>query len=226
MSSQRGETKRGETKRGARPVEPTEKGLGQRARSTGPADPRIKRSMESVLAAALDLFVTGGPRAVTVDAVSERSGVAKTTIYRHWSDRAHLLADTYRACLPVVPEPGASLSPQEALREVTRSLVRGMGTEPARPALPHLIATPLDPVESRALPADVMDQTFAPVVGAIQRCAAAGLIPAGTDVAEAKHQLVGFVIMSGLDASCVMDDALADRIVALFLSSRSSPPAT
>lgn len=185
-------------------------------------DPRIQRSKESVLAAALHLFVSGGPRAVTVEAVSERSGVAKTTIYRHWPDRAHLLADTYRTCLPVVPQPDPSMPPREALVAVTRSLVHGMGTEPARPALPQLIATPLDPVESRALPADVMDQTFAPVVQAIERCAVAGLIPSNTDIGEAKHQLVGFVIMSGLDSTCAMDDALADRIVELFLASRGA----
>lgn len=195
---------------------------GQANRAAPGSDPRIQRSKESVLAAALALFVAGGPRAVTVDAVCERSGVAKTTIYRHWPDRAHLLADTYRNCLPVVPRPDTSESPRDGLVQVTRSLVRGMGTAPARPALPHLIATPLDPVESRALPADVMDQTFTPVVEAIERCAVAGLIPSNTDIGEAKHQLVGFVIMSGLDASCAMDDALADRIVNLFLASRQS----
>ena len=183
-------------------------------------DPRIRRSKGAVLAAAVELFVAGGPRAVTVDAVSESSGVAKTTIYRHWPDRAHLLADTYRSCLPVVAQPGPELGPEESLRTVTRALVSGMGTAPTRPALPHLIATPLDPVESRALPSDVMDQTFAPVVAAIERCAAEGVIPADTEVAEAKHQLVGFVIMSGIDAGCAMDEALADRIVDLFVAGR------
>lgn len=189
-----------------------------------PEDPRIRRSKEAVIAAAVELFVAGGPRAVTIDAVCERSGVAKTTIYRHWPDRAHLLADTYRTCLPVVPHPAPELEPEATLRAVTRSLVAGMGTVPARPALPHLISTPLDPVESRALPADVMDQTFAPVVSAIQLCADEGLLSPDTDIGEAKHQLVGFVIMSGLDASCSMDDHLADRIVDLFMASRTATP--
>ena len=141
-------------------------------------DPRVARSVEAVQAAALGLFVDGGPRAVTVEAVSDISGVAKTTIYRHWTDRAHLLADTYRACLPIVPSPPASLTPEQALRFVVRQLVAGVGTPPARPALPHLISTPLDAVESRALPPDVMDQTFAPVVEAI----AAAAIPGALDV--------------------------------------------
>lgn len=184
-------------------------------------DPRVRRSRESVLAAALSLFVAGGPRAVTVEAVSEASGVAKTTVYRHWRDRAHLLADAYRACLPVVRAPDPDLLPEDALREVVRSLTRGMGAPPARPALPHLIATPLDPVESRALPPDVMDQAFAPLLACIERAASSGLISPRTNAAEAKHQVVGFVVMSALDADCRMDDALADRIVDLFLAGRS-----
>lgn len=183
-------------------------------------DPRVRRSREAVLAASVELFVSGGPRAVTVDAVSDASGVAKTTIYRHWRDRAHLLADTYRACLPVVPLPAADLGPEEALREVVRSLVQGMGTRSTRRALPHLIATPLDPVEGRALPADVMDQTFASIVIAIEKAAAAGVIPQSTDVMEAKHQIVGFIVMSAIAPTCAMDDALADRITDLFVAGR------
>lgn len=183
-------------------------------------DPRVLRSIDAVQTAAIGLFVDGGPRAVTVDAVSDSSGVAKTTIYRHWTDRAHLLADTYRACLPRVTEPPPSLEPEQALRSVVRQLVAGLGSPPARPALPHLISTPLDAVESRALPADVMDQTFAPVVAAITAAAGAGVIPPDTDIVEAKHEIVGFVIMSALDAACPMDEALAERVVDLFIAGR------
>lgn len=183
-------------------------------------DPRVLRSIDAVQTAALKLFVDGGPRAVTVDAVSDSSGVAKTTIYRHWTDRAHLLADTYRACLPIVAEPPASLDPEQALRFVVREIVTGLGTPPARPALPHLIATPLDAVESLALPEGILDQTFAPVVAAITSCAQADLIPVDTDILEAKHEIVGFVIMSALDPSCPMSNALADRIVDLFIAGR------
>ena len=197
--------------------------LFMRTQESGEPDPRIRRSMDAILAAAVQLFVQGGPRAVTVDAVSEASGVAKTTMYRHWNDRNHLLADTYRQCLPVVPEPPRELDPEQGLRFVVRALVNGMGKAPARPALPHLIATPLDAVESRALPPDVMDQTFAPVVGAIRRAAVDRLIPETTDVLEAKHQIVGFVIMSALDPACEMNDVLADRIVDLFLTGRRVP---
>lgn len=196
--------------------------LGRVSEVLADVDPRVRRSREAVLAASVALFVAGGPRAVTVDAVSEASGVAKTTIYRHWHDRAHLLADTYRACLPVVAAPDARLDPEAQLRDVVRSLVRGMSVAPTRPALPHLIATPLDPVESRALPANVMDQTFASLVAAIENAASSDVIPKRTDIMEAKHQIVGFIIMSAIDPRCAMDDALADRITALFISGRQA----
>ena len=57
----------------------------------GGMDPRVARSRASLLEAATDLLVDGGPRAVTVDAVSERSGVAKSTLYRHFPSRDDLV---------------------------------------------------------------------------------------------------------------------------------------
>jgi AcrR family transcriptional regulator len=52
---------------------------------------RVARD-ERITAAALDLLRTKGPRAVTVEAVAARAGVAKTTIYRRYRDREDMLA--------------------------------------------------------------------------------------------------------------------------------------
>jgi AcrR family transcriptional regulator len=59
-------------------------------------DPRVAVSRERVLTATLDLLTEAGLSGLTIDDVSERSGVAKTTIYRHWSNRNALIVD---ACL-------------------------------------------------------------------------------------------------------------------------------
>ena len=56
-------------------------------------DPRIARSRKAVIAAGVELISDGGIRAFSVDAVTQRSGVAKSTIYRHWPTRSDLLAD-------------------------------------------------------------------------------------------------------------------------------------
>ena len=56
-------------------------------------DPRVARSRQAVLSAASELLAEQGWGRVTIEAVSARSGVARTTIYRHWPEPQHLLAE-------------------------------------------------------------------------------------------------------------------------------------
>ncbi|HLG00690.1 MAG TPA: TetR/AcrR family transcriptional regulator [Acidimicrobiia bacterium] len=56
-------------------------------------DPRIQRSRAAVLEATVALLAELGWAGTTVEAVAERSGVAKTTIYRHWRSRDQLVLD-------------------------------------------------------------------------------------------------------------------------------------
>jgi AcrR family transcriptional regulator len=56
-------------------------------------DERVRRSKAAVLAATYELLTETGLGGVSIDAVSRRSRVAKTTIYRHWPTRSALLLD-------------------------------------------------------------------------------------------------------------------------------------
>ena len=47
---------------------------------------------DGIADATLALLRTKGPRSVTVEAVAERSGIAKTTIYRRYRDRRDMLS--------------------------------------------------------------------------------------------------------------------------------------
>ena len=58
---------------------------------TGP-DPRVTRTRATVLGAAIDLLAESGYSGFSVEAVVARTGVAKTTLYRHWRTRNDLLA--------------------------------------------------------------------------------------------------------------------------------------
>src|SRR5678815_265436 len=55
--------------------------------------PRSESARRAVLEAAGDLLKKGGYRTTTIEAISARSGVAKTTIYRWWSNRAALVVE-------------------------------------------------------------------------------------------------------------------------------------
>lgn len=58
----------------------------------GAVDPRIERTRNVVLEAAAELVAELGYGRVTVEAIAERSGVARSTIYRHWKQLPELLA--------------------------------------------------------------------------------------------------------------------------------------
>lgn len=49
-----------------------------------------------MLSAASDLLQETGFRSVTVDAIAERAGASKATVYRWWPDKASLLIEAFR----------------------------------------------------------------------------------------------------------------------------------
>ncbi|MFB7724771.1 TetR/AcrR family transcriptional regulator [Nocardia sp. NPDC056100] len=68
-------------------------------------DPRKLRSRARLLDAATTLLKTGGVQAVTIDAVTKLSKVARTTLYRHFDSSAELLAATFERLVPQVSPP-------------------------------------------------------------------------------------------------------------------------
>ena len=59
----------------------------------GRCDPRVERTRQAALAAAEAILEEHGWEAVTHVAVSERSGVGRSTLYRHWPDATTLLIE-------------------------------------------------------------------------------------------------------------------------------------
>ena len=67
--------------------------------------PRTHRTREAVVRSAVDLLVEGGVGAVTVEAVVQRSGVARSTIYRHWPTRGEMVAAAFAELMPPLSGP-------------------------------------------------------------------------------------------------------------------------
>lgn len=77
--------------------------------------PRRAETDRSIHAAALRLLRTGGPAAVTIEAVAAESGVAKTTIYRRYADREAVLRAALTAAISAPVEPLGD-APREKIR--------------------------------------------------------------------------------------------------------------
>jgi AcrR family transcriptional regulator len=69
------------------------------------SDPRPARSRARLLDAATALLRTGGPSAVTIDAVTRSANVARATLYRHFSSANDLVAAAFISLIPPAPMP-------------------------------------------------------------------------------------------------------------------------
>lgn len=69
------------------------------------SDPRPARSRARLLDAATALLRSGGPSAVTIDAVTRSANVARATLYRHFSSANDLLAASFMTLIPPPPMP-------------------------------------------------------------------------------------------------------------------------
>ncbi|GAA1713006.1 MULTISPECIES: TetR family transcriptional regulator [Dietzia] len=78
-------------------------------------DPRLLRSRKRLLDAATHLLSTGGVEAVTVEAVTRVSKVARATLYRHFGGTAQLLAASFERLLPRVEVSATSGSVRDQL---------------------------------------------------------------------------------------------------------------
>lgn len=189
-------------------------------------DPRIARSRRKVLASATEILVESGPRAVTVDAVAERSGVAKSTIYRHWDSRSELLVDVIRAHVPVVNAPTAE-SFEAALRDTMRELVHTMSDPDWGSILPAIVSLKRSMPDVAKL-AQSDDQAKLEVVRTLLNLGVAEGrfgspdVPAPTEI-ETMHLLAGPILMATLSGNTDILDDLGDRVVQQFLARYPQP---
>jgi AcrR family transcriptional regulator len=185
-------------------------------------DPRIARTRAAVLDAATELLVEGGPAAVTVDAIVARSGVAKSTIYRHWEARDDILVAVFEACAPNPPTFDESLPFENALRRYVRD-VSNLLTDPqwAR-MIPVMLMLKYHEGGIAALEHRLEDRQRDAVVVALQRGVEEGLLRPGFDVDQAMAHLVGPLLFAHLTGAVPLTPEFADRTVDVFLAACGS----
>ena len=105
---------------------PARRGVSDdRPRSAGRPDPRPARSRARLLDAATALLRSGGPSAVTIDAVTRSANVARATLYRHFPSGNDLLAAAFMSLMPPAPMPPDEGGLRDRLITVVEALDRG-----------------------------------------------------------------------------------------------------
>jgi AcrR family transcriptional regulator len=93
-------------------------------------DPRPARSRARLLEAATALLRSGGPSAVTIDAVTRSANVARATLYRHFPSANDLVAAAFMSLIPPPPMPPAQGSLRERLLAVVVAWAESISEAP------------------------------------------------------------------------------------------------
>lgn len=187
--------------------------------SDTPTDPRVARSRTKLLEAATEILVNSGARAVTVDAVVERSGVAKSTLYRHWPSRTELLTDVLRTNVPDIETPALDGGFEPALRSLMAGVEATLSDPRWACIMPAMFSLKQQIPEVGELTASDQDEKIAAVRDVVDLGVAEGILPAGLDPEMVGFQLFGPLVLAALAGNDMDIHALAEHVVDRFLES-------
>jgi len=117
------------------------------AAGTRPGRPRSRSADQAILDAAVELLCERGFEKTTIEAVAERSGISRPTIYRRHRNREALVeAAVRRAFMEGVPAPRSGGSPRADVLAHLMNTVHMLTRTPVGPlfraAIPHLEHVP------------------------------------------------------------------------------------
>jgi AcrR family transcriptional regulator len=188
------------------------------------ADPRVERSRRVVRQAALAELAEAGYGGFTVESVSARCGVARSTIYRHWPDKLALVADALET-LNRQPRPAADAGDGGSARDRIGTLLRHLAAvfrDPAfAPCVPAMIEGAERHPEVRAVLHRYNAERGRALVEAVAAAVAAGEVAADVDPELAAVALAGPIVYRRL---MTPEPFAVDQVDALVTLVLGPPP--
>jgi len=187
-----------------------------------PGRPRNPELDAIILQATIELLCEAGFTGTTVEAVAERAGVGKATIYRRWATREDLLLAAGGEMGPCPGDPDCG-NLRDDLIVLLGGLVSMMTETPVGALLPATIdEAARNPAMRTRLDAFVAERR-APVRTALRRAADRGELRAGVDHELLVDLMAGPVFTRLLLTGAALDDGVAECIVDLVLEGALQP---
>jgi AcrR family transcriptional regulator len=182
------------------------------------SDERIEKSKKAVLAATYELLTKLGFSGVSVDEVSRRSGVAKTTIYRHWPSRESLLlhACSQLSSRPSVPDTGKLSSDLEIYAKGAAARLQ----QPWATIMPSIIDAAERDRDLAELQARLHAQMREALVTIIKRGQERGELSKSEDARELTACILGPVLYRRFFSREPLDEDFARKIIKRALSKK------
>jgi AcrR family transcriptional regulator len=181
--------------------------------------PRSERARRAILDAAAELLLVRGLGAVSMDAVAEKAGVSKATIYRWWPSKEMLALDAMRdwaAAGAPTPDTGSLRGDVLAL---LRPWVREIRRRPFGPVIAAFVSeAQADPAFADAYRTQFVEPRREAMRAAFARAAERGEVSADLDVEVALDVIYGAIYHRLLHGHAELSDRFARDVVDVTLN--------
>jgi AcrR family transcriptional regulator len=181
--------------------------------------PRSERARQAILEAASELLLARGLSAVSMDAVAERAGVSKATIYRWWPTKETLALDAlYTEWAAARPHPRDTGSLRGDLLSLLRPWARLAGSRPyGRVVAALLTEAQTDPVFAAEYRERFVEPRRQQAREIFRRAIERGEIPADTKVEVALDLLYGPLYHRLLHGHAPLNDRFVREVIDMVL---------
>jgi AcrR family transcriptional regulator len=192
--------------------------------------PRSQEARSAVLEAAGALLEEEGLPAVTIEAVSARSGIGKPTIYRYWPNRLAVAIDAFAARMAGQVSPADLGDARSDLTEQVRRVAAFYATHDGTVLTQLLGATATDPAAAQQLRDRFLADRWAQTTKMWQRAVSRGEVRADIAPEVAIDVLFSPIIYRLLVRHAPIDPesaaAIADAVLGGLLAPAPSPDRT
>jgi AcrR family transcriptional regulator len=187
--------------------------------------PRSETARKAILRAASELLLERGLNSISMDAVAERAGTGKATIYRWWPSKELLALDAlfseWESTQPPTPDTGA-LSGD--LLAVMLPWARQLAAKPYGPLIAAFVTRAQgDAAFAEEYRARFIEPRRAPARVIFARAIERGEIPPETDIEAAADLLYGPFYHRLLQGHAALSDRFAYTIVGYVVAALSRP---
>jgi TetR/AcrR family transcriptional regulator of autoinduction and epiphytic fitness len=187
------------------------------ARPGAEVDPRVARSHQTILRAALEELGDVGYGAFTMESVAARAGVGKSTIYRHWPSKLPLIEAAFRTLHEQTAPDIVTGSPRERVERILRYVAEVVSRKPFSSCLPALIDGAERNRDVRRFHHRFQREARRPLVAVIASGVASGDLPSHVNPELAATALVGAIIYRRLMTSEPFRAVHASELVVTIL---------
>ena len=181
--------------------------------------PRSEKARHAILDAAAELLLLRGLGAVSMDAVAERAGVSKATIYRWWPSKEMLALDALLDWAASAAPPRDTGSLRGDVLALIRPWVREIRRRPFGPVIAAFVnKAQADPEFADAYRTHFVEPRREAMRAVFARAAERGEVPADLDVEVALDLIYGAVYHRLLHGHAKLTDRFARDVVDLALN--------